>query len=144
MDYIPYEPDWLFLGIALVGILASLAILLMGLSRFLPRALGVIFALLGVLGLTAGAAFGGFQLLPLAHQAQVAEKLTEHYEISFNLLQVIELGYPSERPAAGSALAYGTITVADKDLTLIWDGEQMQLGEPSTGKDPYIFLEPQG
>lgn len=142
MDYIPFEISWLLVGVALVGVFAALALLFLGLSKILPRALGVIFAIIGVIGFAASAIFGGLQFLPLAHQAQVAEKLTEHYGIDFDLFQVIELGYPNERPDSSGALAYGRVTIGDRELTLIWDGKQMQLGEPSDGRDPFIFLEP--
>lgn len=141
MDYIPFLVNWVAFGVP-AGI--SLIFVAMFTWGALGKHSGNNGAILSAIGFPLAVlclAISAFSLFPSAHQAQVAEEMTEYYGIELDSSAIKELGYPAEKPR-GDSLAYGTTVVGDRKLTLIWKDEEMLLGEKKSDGKGYDFLEP--
>lgn len=141
MDYIPFLVNWVAFGIPVGISLIFVAMFAWGTIGKHPGNNGVILSAIGFPAAILCLAIAAFQLLPSAHQTQVAEQMTEYYGIELDSSDIKELGYPSEKPTDDS-LAYGTTVVGDRKLTLIWKDEKMLLGEKKSDSEGYDFLEP--
>lgn len=141
MDYIPFLVNWVAFGIPVGISLIFVAMFAWGALGKHPGNNGTILCAIGFPLAILCLGIAVIQLLPTAHQDQVAEEMTDYYGIELDSSAVKELGYPSEKPSEDS-LAYGTTVVGDRKLTLIWKDEKMLLGEKKSDGKGYDFLEP--